>query len=76
MNTSEFFDPYNIGHMKAFQHMQKTGAWPKEFFDKVKEQVHEDPHWYVTIQMKMANAWLKHSLSMDEIATKHRRLIK
>jgi len=62
MNTSDFFDPYNIEHIKAFQHMQKTGAWPAEFFDRVKENIRNEPHWYVTIQIKMGQAWVKHSL--------------
>ena len=66
MNTSEFFDPYNIEHIKAFEYLKKKGAWPIEFFDNVKKQVHEDPNWYLTIQMKMANAWVKHSLEKED----------
>jgi len=65
MNTSDFFDPYNIEHIKAYEHLKKNGAWPKEFFDKAKEQIHEDPHWYLSIQIKMANAWMKHSLEKE-----------
>lgn len=65
MNLTNFFDPYNIEHIKAFQHMQKTGAWPEKFFDKVKEHIAEDPHWYLSISMKMSNAWIKHSLEKD-----------
>ena len=65
MNLSDFFDPYNIEHIKAYKHLQNKGAWPKEFFDKVKENIAADPHWYLSISMKMSNAWVKHSLEKE-----------
>lgn len=65
MNLSKFFDPYNSEHIRAFKHLQENGAWPKEFFDKVKENISQDPHWYVSIQIKMAQAWMKHFLEKE-----------
>lgn len=34
MKISEFFDVNNIEHLKAFDILQKTGCWPKNFIPK------------------------------------------
>jgi len=52
MTLSEFFDPYNIEHLKSFKHLEETGTWPNEFFDSMETDVIQDAHWFITIQTK------------------------
>jgi hypothetical protein len=50
-----FFDPYCIEHLKAFDVMQKTGFWPKGF---VPEDVEFPTLWHVSIAAKIVDAWM------------------
>lgn len=58
----EYFDPHNWHHIAAYRELQKTGVWPKWFWDQmIKDNINEsEPGWQVTIIAKMANAWVEH----------------
>lgn len=63
MRLDDFFDPYNPDHMKAYEVLCKTGAWPKEFI----AADFEIPALCVpSIQAKMAQAWL-HAMKHGQI---------
>jgi hypothetical protein len=32
MTIAEFFDPCNIIHLQAYDHLLRTGSWPEGFF--------------------------------------------
>lgn len=64
IRLDDFFDPYNPEHMKAYDVLCKTGAWPKEFL----AANFEIPALCVpSIQAKMAQAWLHFSKRLDII---------
>ena len=52
----EWFDVDNMEHLKAWQHLEKEGTWPKHF---VPADVEMNNNWYLTCQVKMADAWLE-----------------
>lgn len=63
MRLDDFFDPYNPEHMKAYDVLCKTGAWPKEFI----ASSFEIPLLCVpNIQAKMSQAWL-HAMKHGQI---------
>ena len=61
MSTSicEWFDPYNIKHIKAYKHLYDTGSWPEGFIPKNVEMV---TSWQMLLWSKLANAWVNHML--------------
>lgn len=63
MNIVEFFDPYNIDHIKAYAEVMETGQWPESF---VPEDVTFNPCWSVDLLMKMTEAWVE-SVKNDKI---------
>ena len=66
----DFFDPYNPEHMKAYEVLCNTGAWPKEFI----ASNFEIPHLCIpNIQAKMAQAWLHFSKILDIINNENSR---
>jgi hypothetical protein len=68
MKFLEFFDPLDINHLKAYQHLQKTGTWPEGFIPK---NIEMDVNWYLLMQYKMADLWVGtnifiHDMKPDE----------
>lgn len=55
MVLTDWFDPYNMTHIRAWQHVSQTGAWPEGF---IPEDVEVNRLWQVTIPAKMADAWV------------------
>ena len=56
MTIVDFFDPYNVEHMKAFEVLNTTGCWPVGF---VADDI-EIPHtWIIGLYGKISNAWLE-----------------
>ena len=54
----EFFDPYNIEHLKAYRHLEKTGFWPEGFVSD--EMMKNCPMlWQAELVAKLARAWLQ-----------------
>lgn len=56
---SDWFDPYNLKHLRAYNHLQKHGAWPEGFKPK---DIKMDVYWHSKIINKMAEAWIKINL--------------
>lgn len=57
MTITEWFDPYNKDHVRAYRHLEKNGAWPVGFVpDDV--TVRGDGLWNLELVGKMAQAWL------------------
>ena len=54
---AEFFDPYNVEHLKAYRHLEKTSFWPENFLPT--ELKDESSCWQVELVAKIARAWLQ-----------------
>jgi hypothetical protein len=55
-NILDYFDIYNADHLKAYQHLEKTGSWPEGFLP---ENIKFPPFWQINLSIKMALAWIK-----------------
>ena len=60
-NFSDWFDPNNMDHMRAYKHLQKTGVWPSDFVPK---NVEMNSNWCTLISYKIADAWCKEKLGV------------
>jgi len=56
MTIMHFFDPYNVKHLKAYEVLSNTGAWPPDF---IPENMGFEPVWMAGICAKMAEAWIE-----------------
>lgn len=54
MNIVEYFDEYNIDHLKAFTSIVEKGVWPEGF---IPEGIEFPPQWQLSLISKMALAW-------------------
>lgn len=70
MKLSEFFNPLDIDHLKAFYHLQTKGTWPPGF---IPEEVYQnmEPQWYMLIQAKMADLWVRTNIFMNDISSEN-----
>jgi hypothetical protein len=68
MNIKDFFNPYNVDHLKAYIHLNETGFWPKGF---IPEGMEFDSFWQILIAIKMANAWLNAAQNGHIIGMSH-----
>jgi hypothetical protein len=53
----DFFDPANIDHIIAYNHLQLHGTWPEGF---IPDTVELDANWYLQLMIKMANYWVEY----------------
>lgn len=60
MKITEFFDPYNMEHIKAYEEMLIHGFLPNGF---APEDIEYDNAWQVLIAFKMAGAWTEQVLT-------------
>jgi hypothetical protein len=56
---SDWFDPYDMHHLRAFSCLCNTGHWPEGFMP---DTVDMGNIWQYEATAKMAEAWLKHKL--------------
>jgi hypothetical protein len=56
MKITEWFDPCVITHVRAYNHLQKSGSWPNGF---IPEDITFPQGWQTIIAFKMANEWVK-----------------
>ena len=63
MVFSEWFDPYNIEHIKAYKHLQDKGLWPEGF---VPAEIEMDNRWQFKIWAKMADCWIRYIVCEKE----------
>ena len=59
---SDWFDPYNYEHLKAFSYLCDTGTWPKGF---IPNTVELGSLWRFIAVSSMATAWLKYKLDNE-----------
>ena len=60
----DWFNPHNLEHLQAYKDLNKTGFWPKEFWNKivVNDQIEMTNAWQVAIACKIANAFVNEKL--------------
>jgi hypothetical protein len=59
---SDWFDPYDIYHVRAFNHLCKTGYWPKGF---IPDNLEMSSIWQYEVVAKLADAWTKHMIENE-----------
>jgi hypothetical protein len=57
VNVVEWFDPYDIEHIRAYRQMQEGGHWPKGLLPKNIE-FPRSYSWFSAVEAKMAQAWI------------------
>jgi len=61
----DYFDLGNYKHLKAYQHLQKRGAWSIDFYEEIKNL--EFPvNWQITLMKKMSKAYIDTTLNAME----------
>jgi hypothetical protein len=60
MQITEFFNPYNMEHIKAYKHSTVHGSWPEGF---IAERYDYPVAWQAIIAFKMANVWVEQVLA-------------
>lgn len=58
----EWFDPHDINHIKAYNHLQRTGAWPKGFKP---DNIYLEAGWQHVLAFDLANHWIQYKLTRD-----------
>lgn len=61
MTIVEYFDPYNIEHLKAYKHLHDVGYWPVGFVNNL--EIHD--YWSHNIDRKIIDAWIKEKLNKE-----------
>lgn len=64
MNITDFFDPNDPEHVKAYETLEKTGSWPEGF---VPVEVEFSPVWQIEILNMLAKCWVKHVMNDQSI---------
>jgi hypothetical protein len=65
MKFLDFFDPLDINHLRAYQHLQKNGTWPDTFIDW--DNIEFEPNWQFSIHSKMADLWVGTNIFMHDM---------
>ena len=60
MQISQWFDPRNIKHIRAYDHLQRSGTWPEKFLP---EGILFDPHWRYLIDAGMSGVYVDNMLA-------------
>ena len=59
----EYFDPYNMDHIRAFKYLMDNYRWPDLFWTEMMgKNIIISPSWQVRLASKMADEWVKHAL--------------
>ena len=59
MKITDWFNVKDINHLKAYQHLQKTGNWPKDFLPS---NIESPQLWQVELAVKLANAYVSEQI--------------
>ncbi len=64
ISVIDWFDPNNMEHLQAWKDLQKTGFWPKPFWDKMlfDDRIKMTTNWQYGICSKIADAFVKEKL--------------
>jgi hypothetical protein len=65
MDILEFFNPLDINHLRAYNHLQKSGTWPADFIDW--DNIKFPPNWHMLLQAKMADLWVGTNIFMHDM---------
>jgi len=57
---SQWFNPQDINHIRAYDHLQRSGAWPENFLP---EGIKFDPHWQFIIRSDIADIYVDNMLA-------------
>jgi len=60
MKIEEFFNPYNMEHIKAYKNLITYGFWPVGFLP---EDIEYSATWQAIIAFKMTSAWVEQVLA-------------
>ena len=55
----DWFNPYNIEHLRAYRYVQDTGTWPPRF---IPDNLLMGNNWQVLLQFRLAEAWVNYKL--------------
>jgi len=66
MMISEWFNPRNIDHIKAYGHLMRSGTWPENFLP---EGITFDSHWQFIIRSDIADIYVDNMLAKQKDAT-------
>lgn len=61
-NIVDWFNPRNIEHIKAYDHLRKNGTWPVGFINAGTEF---PPTWLLGISEKISNVYVTDALLLD-----------
>jgi hypothetical protein len=64
MKFLDFFNPLDIDHLTAYQHLQKKGTWPVKF---IPDDVEFETTWQLLLQGKMADLWVGTNIFMHDM---------
>lgn len=65
MTLSEYFDPYNDEHIKAYYHLIIEGVFPNSFTQEIKDNnIEINPPWHELIQFKMTRCWVYYRMEL------------
>ena len=63
MQIDDFFDPFDIVHIKAYKHLCETGSWPEGF---IPSSVEFFPAWQLVIASKLADCWVTYKIVSEQ----------
>jgi hypothetical protein len=55
----EFFNVYNVDHLKAYKYLSEHGRWPEGF---IPENTRFQMFWQILLMAKMTNAWIAYNI--------------
>lgn len=67
MSIVDYFNPFNIDHIRAHVHLMKTGSWPASFLHG-NTQVIFDAGWQIGIMNKLANVWVDYMIDPSSVS--------
>jgi len=59
MNIVDLFDPKDLDHLRAYNHLKNHGTWPIGF---IPEDTQFDAVWQILLLAKIANEYINEKL--------------
>lgn len=56
MTIVDYFNPYSIDHIWAYNYLSSYGSWPVDFWEEIKD-LDFDPLWHFKLMQKISNCW-------------------
>lgn len=61
-NITEWFDPHDLQHMKAYAILVDSGEWPEGF---ITDKTTFPNNWQIYLAYKLADAWMEHMCALQ-----------